>query len=157
MSESVTANVGTFGKVTGFTKGNVAEFRGIPFATIPARFRRAELLTSLPGGSFEATKYGASPPQPPFDRKGEEYLFGEYVTTFFQEDSTRYISEEDCLNLNIVAPTEAVGKKKLPVMVWIYGLPNCLKLTPRRCVLGWRQFESLLQWVQPSRTQFKVE
>ena len=122
MSDSITANVGSFGKVNGFTKGNVAEFRGIPFATIPARFRRAQRLTSLPSGTFEATKYGPYPPQPAEDKVAEEFLFGEYVKTFFAEDSKRSMSEEDCLNLNIVTPRDALGKKKLPVMVWIYGI-----------------------------------
>lgn len=121
MSESITANVGRFGKVTGFTTGNVAEFRGVPFATIPARFRRAQRITSLSDGSVDATKYGPYPPQAPEDNIGEEYLFGEYVKTFFAEDAKRTMSEEDCLNLNIVAPKDALGKKKLPVMVWLHG------------------------------------
>lgn len=152
MSQSITANVGSFGKVTGFAKGNVAEFRGIPFATVPVRFRRAEPLTTLPGGTLDATKYGPSPAQAPIDNEGEEYLFGEYVRTFFAEDSKRTLSERDCLNLNIVAPIDALGKKKLPVMVWIYGFPfGELRLTLRWCFRDGWQFKGILQWMQPSR------
>ena len=121
MTESITADVGSYGIVKGFTTGNVAEFRGVPFATIPARFRRADRVTSVPGGTFDATKYGPYPAQPPEDRAVELSLFGEYIKTFFEEDNDRTMSEDKCLNLNIVTPTNAIGSNKLPVLVWIYG------------------------------------
>jgi len=121
MSDSITAEVGSYGTVKGFTNGNVAEFRGLPFATIPARFRRGELVTSLPDGTFDATKYGPYPAQLPENNAGAIYLFGEYASTFFEEAKSRTMSEENCLNLNIVTPKNAIGSKKLPVMVWIYG------------------------------------
>jgi len=120
MSKSITADVGSYGKVTGFTTGNVAEFRGIPFGRIPARFRRGELVNSVPGGTFDATKYGPYPPQTPEDKVGAVFLYGEYIKNFFAEEQGRPTGE-DCLNLNIVTPQDAIGQKKLPVMVWIYG------------------------------------
>lgn len=120
MSKSIIADVGSYGKVTGFTTGNVAEFRGIPFGRIPARFRRGELVNSAPGGAFDATKWGPYPPQTPDDHVGALFLFGDYVRTFFAEEAGRPMGE-DCLNLNIVTPKDAITQKKLPVMVWIYG------------------------------------
>ena len=104
----------------GFTNGNIAEFRGLPFASIPARFRRAELVKSL-SGEFDASKYGSYPPQVPEDKDMEPAFFGEFVKTFAAEEEGRTMSEENCLNLNIVTPRDAIGKSKLPVMVWIYG------------------------------------
>jgi carboxylesterase type B len=121
MTDSITADVGSYGKVKGFTKGNVAEFRGIPFATIPARFRRAEIVTSAPGGTLDATKYGPYPAQLPMDKVAEAFLFGDYVKEFWAEEQGLEMSEDKCLNLNIVTPKNALGKKNLPVLVWIYG------------------------------------
>lgn len=122
MSDLVDVDVGSYGKVRGFAKGNVTEFRGIPFATIPARFRRAEIISSLPEGIVDATKYGPFPAQPPEDRPALISYFGEHIKTFFAEDASRTMSEDDCLNLNIVTPKNAIGTKKLPVLVWIYGI-----------------------------------
>jgi carboxylesterase type B len=117
---SITAKVGSYGTVKGFTSGNVAEFRGLPYARIPARFRRAELVKSV-SGEFDATKYGPYPPQTA-DEKGMEFAFwGEFIKTHWAEEEGRTMSEENCLNLNIVTPQNAIGNKKLPVMVWLYG------------------------------------
>jgi carboxylesterase type B len=122
MANAVIADVGSYGKVKGFTTGTVAEFRGVPFATIPARFRRAEKVTSLPQGIFDATKYGPYPAQAPEDETAQMWLFGECVKEFFMEERDRTMSEDMCLNLNIVTPKDAIGSKKLPVLVWIYGI-----------------------------------
>ena len=129
MTHSIIADVGTFGKVRGFTNGaaTVAEFRGIPFATVPARFRRAERITTVPGGTFDATKYGPYPAQPPEDEFDDVFLFGPYAQTFFPEERKRKMSE-DCLNLNIVTPKDAMGTKKLPVIVWIYGISSQIRI-----------------------------
>lgn len=129
MTEFITADVGAYGKVKGFTKGNIAEFRGVPFATIPARFRRAELVDSHPEGIIDATKYGPYPPQLLLDKTLETVLFGEHAKTFWDEEETCTRSEDQCLNVNIVVPKDAIGSnKKLPVLVWIYG-SFCLHLS----------------------------
>jgi len=145
MAKNITADVGKFGKVTGFEVSDVVEFRGIPFATIPARFRRGERITALSDGSHDATKYGPIPPQNPEDkgRTHEMWLFGEYVKTFWAVESQRTMSEKDCLNLNIVTPKDAIGSnKKLPVLVWIYGIPTCYGgLMSRRRICFREQFQ----------------
>jgi carboxylesterase type B len=120
MSDTVIADVGSYGKVKGFTTGNVVQFRGLPFASIPTRFRRAVKVNSVPG-IFDATKYGPYAPQAPANIDNTVFLFGPYVKNFIEEDSQRSMSEENCLNLNIVSPKDAIGTKKLPVLVWIYG------------------------------------
>ena len=138
MADSIAVDVGSYGKVKGFTKGNIAEFRGLPFATIPARFRRAEKITSVPGGTIDATNWGPYPIQPPEDQVREILFFGEYVKNHFEEEEQRTMSEDKCLNLNIVTPKNAIGAKNLPVMVWIYGtFPSRSRLS-RWCVLLWQ-------------------
>jgi len=129
MTEFITAEVGAYGKVKGFIRRNIVEFRGVPFATIPARFRRAEPVDSLPEGTVDARKYGPYPPQLLADNTLETALFGDYAKTFWDEDKKRTMSEDRCLNVNIVAPKDAIGSnKKLPVLVWIYG-SFCLHLS----------------------------
>jgi hypothetical protein len=47
------------GAFVGLARGeDVVQFRGVPFASIPARFRQAQLLESLPHQPFDATKSG---------------------------------------------------------------------------------------------------
>ena len=138
MANAVVADVGSYGKLKGFTTGNVAEFRGVPFATIPARFRRAEIVTSVSQGTFDATKYGPYAVQTSEDETAQVWLFGECVKEFFMEERERTMNEDKCLNLNIVTPKDAIGSKELPVLVWIYGIilvaSNSLF---RRLVSGW--------------------
>lgn len=122
MTGSVAVDVGSYGQVKGFSTGDVAEFRGIPFAAAPARFRRSQLINSVEGGTVDATKYGPMPPQATYDFPGFQFLFGDYVKTWTEEMKLREMNEEKCLSLNVVAPKDAIGKgKKLPVMCWIYG------------------------------------
>jgi carboxylesterase type B len=123
MTNSIAVDVGSYGKVNGFTTGDVIEFRDIPFATIPARFRRSQPINSSEGGTVDATKYGPMPPQAPYDFNGFQFLFGDYVKTWFEEMKLRDMDLKKCLNLNIVASKDTIGKgKKLPVMCWIYSI-----------------------------------
>ena len=123
MTSSVVVDVGSYGKIKGFTSGNVAEFRGVPFATIPARFRRSELISAVHCGTVHATKWGPIPPQVPYDEEAAISLFGEYMKTLLKKSPANHVmDEENCLNLNIVTPKDAIGKKMLPVLCWIYGM-----------------------------------
>ena len=40
------------------TPDNVVQFRAVPYATIPARFKRSILLDSLPGSDHVYTAHG---------------------------------------------------------------------------------------------------
>jgi len=47
------------GSLIGLARGDdVVQFRGIPFASIPARFRQSQLLGSLPQQPFDARQPG---------------------------------------------------------------------------------------------------
>ncbi|MCS5715620.1 carboxylesterase/lipase family protein [Herbiconiux sp. CPCC 205716] len=93
------------GAVRGARAGDVMSWKGIPFAAPPTgerRFRRPQPPT--PWHELrDATAFGAMAPQ--------------HVLKSMEVDSSVPLSE-DCLTLNVWAPTGAVGK---PVMVWIHG------------------------------------
>ena len=91
------------GTVTGLAEEGVHTFKGIPFAAPPIAHRRfaAPQPAEAWQGALNATDYGAAAPQ-----KGAQMMG-------IKETS------DDCLYMNIWAPTE--GKQKRPVMVWIHG------------------------------------
>ncbi|OBZ77890.1 Lipase 3 [Grifola frondosa] len=91
----------------------VHQYRGIQYATIPARFRQSKLCTSYPPQT-DATRYGPICPQPRF--KGfEEEMFG--LTEECIPDQALKQSEFDCLNLNIACPADVTPESRLPVMM----------------------------------------
>ncbi|KAG1741475.1 Alpha/Beta hydrolase protein [Suillus paluster] len=105
----------------------IHQFRGIKYASVPARFRQSKLVTSYPS-SVDATRHGPICPQP--DQKSlEEELLG-----LSDSDIPRQVFKQDefeCLNLNITCPAGHRSKLQLPVMVWIHGGGN------RGCGSSW--------------------
>ncbi|OJA17738.1 hypothetical protein AZE42_08824 [Rhizopogon vesiculosus] len=105
----------------------IHQFRGIKYASIPARFRQSKLVTSYPS-SVDATRHGPICPQP--DQKSlEEELIG-----LAESDIPRQVFKQDefeCLNLNITCPAGHYCESQLPVMVWIHGGGN------RGCGSSW--------------------
>lgn len=100
--------------------GDVVQFKGIPFADIPARFCQAQLKTSLPQSPFDATASGpicpqnAAMPFPP--------LWKQEPDTKSRPLPMPVTDEFECLNLNITAPLEALeAGSHCPVMVFIHG------------------------------------
>ncbi|MBT1712396.1 carboxylesterase family protein [Fulvivirgaceae bacterium PWU5] len=92
------------GVVRGVIEGNVATFKGIPYAAPPIgelRWRPPQPVKPW-SDVRDASKFCADCPQRAWP------------------GSTATISE-DCLFLNVWAPASATKKSKLPVMVWIHG------------------------------------
>jgi len=89
------------GPVKGITVGDVAEFRGIPYAAPPV----GKLRWKPPAGpaTWSGTRDASA-----------------YGPACEQQVSADPISE-DCLTLNIFAPARATAASNLPVMVWIHG------------------------------------
>ncbi|KAH7019665.1 Alpha/Beta hydrolase protein [Ilyonectria destructans] len=109
------------GEIQGIVRGgDFVQFRGIPFADIPARFRQASLKTTLPQQPFDATQPGPTCPQltsqtfPPFWE-------GPLAEDGIVLDKPK-VDEFGCLNLNITAPRDVLeGHGKVPVLVFIHG------------------------------------
>ncbi|KAH9060193.1 carotenoid ester lipase precursor [Lactarius vividus] len=127
----VTLDGGTF---IGTTTGDVNKFLGIPFAKPPLAFtdRVGKLRFHLPQapdpyvGTHNATAYGLSCPQqattlalpnglPQQTLDLLSGLLGTGATILEVPDG------EDCLTLNVIAPSNAEPGSELPVVVWIYG------------------------------------
>ncbi|MCK2219185.1 carboxylesterase family protein [Actinomadura sp. ATCC 31491] len=97
--------IGT-GRLTGGQDGEIAVFKGVPFAKAPfGRLRFAAPEPPEPwDGVLEATRFGPRPPQPPM-------MPG--LPPWSPDGGL------DCLSLNVWTPDP--GGAGLPVMVWIYG------------------------------------
>ncbi|KAF2491391.1 lipase 1 precursor [Lophium mytilinum] len=97
----------------------VAQFRAIPFATVPGRFRQSVLLTDLSATDRNFTQTGyACPQQDESDAPGGGPLPGDIRPIL--------MDEYKCLIVQVSAPLEALsntapGAPKLPVLVYIHG------------------------------------
>ncbi|KAJ7089265.1 Alpha/Beta hydrolase protein [Mycena belliarum] len=95
----------------------IHQYRGIKYASIPARFRQSHLVTTLPPKT-DASCYGPICPQ--LQKKSfEEELFG-----LGRNDVPQQALEQDefeCLNLNITCPAGLTSQSRVPVMLWVHG------------------------------------
>jgi carboxylesterase type B len=96
---------------------NVVQFRAIPYATIPARFKHSVLLDSLSSNSpRDFTKHGYACPQ----TFGPESAGGGPFPDYVYPPPT---DEFECLILQINVPLACLKEKweKLPVLVYVHG------------------------------------
>ncbi|OJJ44589.1 hypothetical protein ASPZODRAFT_696556 [Penicilliopsis zonata CBS 506.65] len=101
----------------------VQEFRGIPYGTVPGRWRHSTLRTSLPSDDFDATKNGPQCPQPAVFANSETYQ------SYLPWPTDVGESEFECLNLFIVRPSPSALERagldaknaRLPVYFMIHG------------------------------------
>ena len=96
------------GRVTGVDLDGVERYAGIRYAKPPVgdrRFRAPEPVEPW-DGTYGATDFGPSAPQPP-----------PMPGSFLAEGELR--TDEDCLFLNVYTPRADGGRR--PVMVWIHG------------------------------------
>ncbi|KAI0360388.1 carboxylesterase [Trametes cingulata] len=98
----------------------VHQYRGIKYASIPARFRQSKLCTYYPPQT-DCSRFGPICPQPKF-KSVEEELFN--LTEDCIPDQGLKQSEFECLNLNITCPADATPDSYYPVMIWIHGGAN---------------------------------
>ncbi|OJJ06436.1 hypothetical protein ASPVEDRAFT_32735 [Aspergillus versicolor CBS 583.65] len=122
MSSTFHFNHSQLGDLVGLPRGNdVVQFRGIPFASIPARFRQSVMVHGLPLQPFDATQSGPICPQT--DLVGPPFWDGALPQDYPVLYSPK-MCELNCLNLTITAPTsalEAHNQAKVPVLIFIHG------------------------------------
>lgn len=100
------------GVVRGTQEGDIAVFKGIPYAAAPVgEFRWRPTQAVKPRKDVrDASKYCADCPQR-------------------QWPGSTAKTSEDCLFLNLWTPADATNKSKLPVMVWIHGTRHLIFVT----------------------------
>ncbi|KAJ7258777.1 carotenoid ester lipase precursor [Mycena haematopus] len=122
---TVTLDSGTF--IGTASTSNTQSFLGIPFAQPPVGDLRFRLPVPVGPytGSLTVNEFGPGCPQqaivlPVLEGFADEVV--DYVAN--SAFGTLFPSDEDCytgLTINVVKPTSATAKSKLPVVVWIFG------------------------------------
>ncbi|MGZ0710758.1 carboxylesterase/lipase family protein (plasmid) [Coraliomargarita sp. W4R53] len=96
------------GTVRGFEADGIRRFLNVPYARPPfgdRRFRPAERVEAWKG-ERDATKFGATAPQSPYEGETAKLL------------TSVKIAGDDILTVNVWTPTDA---RLMPVMVWFHG------------------------------------
>ena len=104
------------GRLQGVEKDGCLVFKGVPYASPPVgrlRFRAPQECMPW-DGVYYADHFGKTC----WQKKQEANSF--YDIEFYRNTEYHTDFDEDCLYLNIWAPTESFGKKR-PVAVWIHG------------------------------------
>ncbi|KAH7310155.1 Carboxylesterase [Rhexocercosporidium sp. MPI-PUGE-AT-0058] len=113
----------SFGDAKGIARGadqDVVQFRGIPYAHFPARFRQSTLANDFASATYDATNLGPECPQLllPYPAFWDEAAPPDVPNT-----PSPLQDEFKCLNLSVTVPKSALEgqKKDLPVLLFIHG------------------------------------
>ncbi len=108
------------GPIEGLEADGVKRFLGIPYAMATSGERRWAPPVAVPGwDEVRSTKaFGPWCPQPDFDRREEGETHSGEGWTIFVDVPPNPDTSEDCLTLNVWAPSEASSS---PVMVFVHG------------------------------------
>ncbi|KDQ60133.1 hypothetical protein JAAARDRAFT_56105 [Jaapia argillacea MUCL 33604] len=101
-------------------EARVHQYRGVKYASVPARFRQSKLQTSYPS-HVDCTRYGPICPQV-IKRDADAAMFG--LTVDDVPSQVFKQNEFECLNLNITCPGDISPESAIPVMLWIHGGGN---------------------------------
>ncbi|TGO38046.1 hypothetical protein BHYA_0083g00250 [Botrytis hyacinthi] len=94
----------------------IAKFLGIPYARPPQRFSPPVIPGSFAGNSYNATQL-----QPSCIQQFNYPVATRDFTLALFNNPPPASESENCLYLNVYAPSAATPASLLPVMVWIYG------------------------------------
>ncbi|KAK9449173.1 Alpha/Beta hydrolase protein [Limtongia smithiae] len=102
------------------TGGRVVQFRAVPFASVPARFRQSVLVHSFADSDGDFTRYGAICPQVYNSNFQDGKAYGNVPLP-----PARHIYDDlKCVNMTLTIPKIALeldGAAKIPIMVWLHG------------------------------------
>ncbi|KAI9739845.1 MAG: hypothetical protein M1818_004901 [Claussenomyces sp. TS43310] len=110
--------------LVGSVASNVASFKGIPFAQPPIgglRLKPPQAITATLG-TLQATGTPRACPQ--FSAQADTSSLPNNVISELLDSKVIQAIEndgEDCLTLNVDAPSNATSSSKLPVLLWLYG------------------------------------
>ncbi|KAK4507867.1 hypothetical protein PRZ48_001602 [Zasmidium cellare] len=119
MSKTVPFSHPTIGELTGtHSDSGINCFLGIQYATIQDRFSSPEIKQYHEPGKIDCTKPG---PQSFCFAPGPDAEFAFLQHKLDYDRSLMTVSDTECLNLNITAPSTIKEIQKLPVLVFIHG------------------------------------
>lgn len=119
MVQKITVAHDSLGSLTGRrVRSNIIQFRSIPYASFPARFRQSHLVTELDDDARDFTEYGYGCPA---RHQTDDFSGGPLPNS-----TPRKYDEFKCLNLTVSTPLDAMFDggsqlRGLPVLVHVHG------------------------------------
>ncbi|KAF9240616.1 Alpha/Beta hydrolase protein [Melanogaster broomeanus] len=109
---------------SGVASGPINKFLGIPYAKAPTGGLRFQVTQPIPSysGNYSATEYGPACIQQAVNIPQSMQDAGDQVVQAVEQVYTAASpTSEDCLSINVIAPSDIAPGTKLPVVVWFHG------------------------------------